>query len=486
MHFIISRRLLIPLLYLITALLIVNCSNRSKELPKNKSTLQKPSIQRDLHEIKSKGVLKAITIYSGTSYFLYKGEPMGFEYELLERYAKDLGVELEIIIAKNLDELFLLLNLGEGDIVAHGMTITEPRKELVDFTEYHYLTHQVLVQKKPDNWRKMKLHEIQRALVSDPVELIGDTVHVRNNSSYHHRLKNLSEEIGGKIIVDTLPGNLATDEIIKMVVDGKIKYTVADNNIASINSAYYPILDVKTPLSFSQRIAWAVRKNSPDLRDNLNNWINEFKSQVDYFVIYDRYFKNTRTNRRRVKSEFFSKNSGKISPYDDIVKKYSEKIGWDWRFVSSLIYQESRFDPKAKSWAGARGLMQLTKSTALEMGVKKVFNPEDNIKGGTRYLLNLWNRWEIIPDSIQRIKFVLASYNAGFNHIMDAKKLAAKFNADSEIWDDNVEVYILKLAYPNYYNDAVVNYGYLRGNETFSYVKEIFNRYDHYKQFIPL
>jgi len=165
---------------------------------------------KDLDEIKTDGILKAITIYSSTSYFLYKGQPMGFEYELLTRLAKSLDLKLEIVIAKNINELFTMLNRGEGDIVAHGMTVTEPRKEFVSFSNYHFLTHQVLIQRKPDNWRKLKLHQIKKKLVSNPIELIGDTVSVRAKTSYSHRLKNLSSEIGGKIFIDTIKGNIAT------------------------------------------------------------------------------------------------------------------------------------------------------------------------------------------------------------------------------------------------------------------------------------
>lgn len=441
---------------------------------------------KDLDEIKKDGVLRAITIYSGTSYFLYKGKPMGFEYELLTRLANSLGLRLEIIIAKNMNELFKMLNSGEGDIVAHGMTITEPRKEFVNFSNYHFLTHQVLIQRKPDNWRKMKLHQIKNRLISNSIELIGDTISVRARSSYYQRLNNLSSEIGGKINIDTLQGSLATDEIIKMVVDKKIKYTVADNNIALINSSYYPELDIGTPISFSQRIAWAVRKNSSKLLNEVNSWIDKTKKESDYHVIYNKYFKNKKSFRVRTKSEFYSKNSKKISKYDKLVKKYSGKIGWDWRLVSSLIYQESQFNPKAKSWVNAQGLMQIMSGTAKDMGVKKITDPEDNIRGGTKYLKELWGWWKEIPDSLERIKFVLASYNCGFGHVIDARKLAKKNNKNPNAWLENVNEYLLKLTYPQYYQDDVVKYGYVRGSEPYNYVEDIFERYAHYKKFIPI
>jgi membrane-bound lytic murein transglycosylase F len=463
-----------------TALILIFACNSGK-----KKETAKP-IKRDLEEIKEDGKLKAITIYSGTSYFLYRGQPMGFEYELLERFANELGLELEIIIAKDINSLFNRLNRGDVDIIAHGLTITSARRNKVDFTKSFYHTHQVLVQKKPDQWRKMKLHEIQRYLVNDAIELIGDTVSVRKNSSYYQRLKNLSEEIGGRIIIDTLPGSLATDEIIKQVVDGKIKYTVADNNIAQINASYYPILDVSVPVSFSQRIGWAVRPNSPKLLQQANKWITQLKDKVDYYVIYNKYFKNERNFRRRIRSDFYSLNKNKISKYDDLIKKYSANLPWDWRLTASLVYQESRFDPDASSWAGAKGLMQLMAPTAKDLGVSNRTSPEQSIKGGTRYLNQIWQRFDQISDSTQRIKFTMAAYNCGYGHVIDAQKLAEKRDFDKDRWDNNVDQMILALSYPKSYNDPVVKYGYVKGIEPYTYVDQIFKRYEHYTKFISL
>jgi len=476
------------ILLLLVILFISGCKN-DQEYPTDKDLhlrTKTPQVKKDLAEIKKDGVLKAITVYSETSYFLYRGQPMGFEYELVKRLADHLGLEVEIIIAQNINDLITMLNEGEGDIIAHGLTITKERKKYIDFTDYLYLTRQVLVQRKPENWRQKKLHEIQKELVSDAIELIGDTVSVRMNSSYHYRLKNLEKEIGGEIFIDTIAGKVSTGEIIKKVVDKEIKYTVADNNIAEIVASYYPILDVETPISFSQRIGWAVRNNSPVLYDTVNTWVKQIKKQTDYYVIYNNYFKNKRSFRARETSAFYSKNTGKISKYDDIIKKYAANIGWDWRFVSSLIYQESQFNPEAHSWAQAQGLMQLMPATAKELGVEDMTNPEDNIRGGTKYLNQLWEQWENIPDSIQRLKFTLASYNCGYYHVIDAQKLAEKYNDDPMKWDENVESYILKLSYPDYYNDKVVKYGYVRGIEPVTYVKQIFNRFEHYKKLISL
>ncbi len=449
-------------------------------------SITKPLIKRDLKDIKKDGVLNVIAIYNSTSYFLYKGEPMGFEYELLERMADDLGVELRIKIAKNIDELFDMLNKGEGDLIAYGLSITEPRKKVVNFTEHHYVTHQVLVQRKPDNWRSMSLHRIKDRLITDPLELIDETVYVRKNSSYYERLQNLMEEIGGKIYIEPVAGNKTTEEIIRMVVDGEIKYTISDYNIASINQTYYPILDIETSISFSQRIAWATRKNSPDLLKEVNKWITSAKKKSFYHVVYNKYFRNKKSYRRRIKSDFFSKNTGRISAYDDIIRQNAERIGWDWRLLSSLVYQESRFDPIDTSWTGAGGLMQLLPSTAAELGLTDLNDPTANVYAGTTYLKKLWNNWKNIPDTTQRLKFVMASYNCGLAHVRDAQRLAEAFEEDPLMWDDNVEDYMLKLSSQEFFTHPVVRYGFVRGREPYLYVKEIFLRYDHYRKFIPL
>jgi len=472
-------------LWLFTASLLVfltACGSKKERNGDREKTTEE--VEVDLPAIKERGTLQAITYYSSTSYFLYRGRPMGYEYELLERLAEDLNLDLEIVIAEDLDKEIRMLKTGKGDIIAHGLTITQDRKQRITFTEPHTTTHQVLVQKKPDNWRQMKLHEIRQQIVSDPVDLIGKKVYVRKNSSYYKRLQNLEEEMGGDIDIVEMPGDLTTEDLIRKVANGEIPYTVADYNIAAINKTYNPDLDISVSLSFSQRIAWAVRESSPELLKAVNEWIAKMKKQTEYYVIYNKYFKNSKSYRRRVKSDFFSMESGRISRYDDLIRQYADSVDLDWRLLSSLIYQESRFNPRTKSWAGARGLMQLMPATAREVGVTDLYNPERSIIGGTRYLEYLQELWKTeLPDSSQRIKFVLASYNAGPNHIKDARRLAHKYREDEDRWE-TIENYLLKLSNPKYYNDPVVKYGYVRGAEPVAYVEEIIRRYDHYRKFV--
>jgi len=474
---------IIPLLLLI--LMTLSCGNTTKDNEKYTEGYLSYDGQAEFKDIVEKGKLKAITTYSGTTYFLYRGRPMGFDYEMLQMFAKDIGVELEIVVARDENKLIEMLNSGEGDIIAYGYTITEERKQKIDFTEPLYLSHQVLVQRKPMRWRKMKLHNIHDKLIKNPVELIGATISVKKNSSYAQRILNLSEEVGGTIHIDTIPGSMTTDEIFKQIAQGKIKYSIVDQNVASIYSSDYPILDISTKMSFSQRIAWGVRKQSDKLKDTLNHWLKRAKKTVDYHVIYNKYFKNKRSFRKRVKSKFYSLNDNQISPYDDLIKKYSKKVGWDWRLVASIAYQESQFKPSNESWAGAKGLMQIMPRTAESLQITDPTDPEQSLRGGTAYLSELWEAHASISDSIQRIKFTLASYNAGLYHIKDAQRMAEYMELDPNVWDQNVEMALLKLDKPEYYNKKFIKYGFVRAKQPYHYVRDIFKRYAHYKAFIP-
>ena len=445
-----------------------------------------PLVDIDLKEIKKRGKLLALTAYHANSYFIYKGEPRGFEYELLELLAKHLGVALEIVLVKNLDGIFNDLNEGKGDIIAYNLAITKERRKRVGFSEPHSIIPQVLIQRLPDNWLEMKRHEIDKMLITNPIDLIGKRVHVRKGSSYYSRLVHLSDEIGGDIEIVEAPGEISTEELISKVARGEIDYTICDDNLARINRLYHSNIDIGTAISFPQRIAWAVRKNSPVLEAAVNSWLAQLKSGPIFNVIYNRYYQDERSIRQRVKSEYFSSNSDKISPYDDIIKTEAQKINWDWRILASQIYQESQFDPNAKSWMGARGLMQLMPKVAQEYGVKNITNPSQNIAAGVGYLKWLENYWRGIPDSLERMKFILASYNAGLGHVQDARKLAQKNKKDPNIWDGNVAEFMLKKAQEKYYTDEVVEFGYCRGEEPVNYVMEIFDRYEHYQKFITL
>ncbi|MEQ8519666.1 MAG: transporter substrate-binding domain-containing protein [Cytophagales bacterium] len=465
--------------------LLIACgseSNHSDLVDEGQLIIPEP-IDFGLQKIKERGKIIALIDNNSFSYFLYKGRPMGFEYELLKMLSEELKVELEIKIVKDIDKMFRMLNEGEGDIIAHNLTVTRERKEYVDFTRHLVLTKQVLVQRKPQGWRQMKVHNIKNKLIRTPLELIGKDVVVRKNSSFSKRLENLSDEIGGDINIIEADADVETDELIMRVVEGEIQYTVADKNVAMIIANEIPDIDISVELSTSQMIAWAVRKNADELLDTINNFINRKKQQATFNVLYRKYFNSV--NRKDVKKLLYSFYEKKISSYDEILKASADSLNWDWLLLASMAYQESRFDPKAKSWVGARGLMQVMPATAKGFGYsgESLYDPKQNLQMATKYIRKLDKMWsKTVKDSVQRIKFVLASYNVGPGHVIDARNLARKYDKDPTIWDENVEVMLLKKAYKKYYTDPSVKHGYCRCYEPYNYVREIFQRYKSYLQ----
>lgn len=410
---------------------------------------------------------------------------MGYEYELLQQLAKQLKVKLKIKVTTGVERAIEQLNAGEGDILAFPLTINKPRKEWITFSRPLFNTYQVLVQRKPGNWQKLSQEQIRARVIHSPSQLGEKEVYVIKGTSHEMRIRNLAEEIGSDIIIkeDTLVSE--SESLIRKVALGEIDYTIADHTMAQVNAAYYPNLDVKTVLSISQQIAWGVRKNSPDLLKAIDQWLTEIKRGPIFMVIYNRYFKSPRTSLIRMKSDYFSYGSNRLSPYDSLIKNGALKLGWDWRLLAAVVYQESKFIPTGESWAGARGLMQLMPETAKRFGAKNLYDPQQSIKAGVGYLKYLDKFWnKSVPDSIERLKFVLASYNAGLSHIIDAKKLTKKYDHDPSRWDGNVQKYLLKKTDPKFYRDPLVSAGYCKCEEPVNYIRDVLYRYEEYQAHI--
>jgi membrane-bound lytic murein transglycosylase F len=277
-----------------------------------------------------------------------------------------------------------------------------------------------------------------------------------------------------------------TENLISLVAKREIDYAVCDENIALVNSKYFPVLDVKTQLTSRQNLAWGVRKmKSEKLTELVNSWISTINSGNYYALLYAKYFNNYWSSYI-VRSDYYTLSTGKVSPYDLQIKSFSDTISWDWRLLASLIYQESRFNPTVTSQAGAYGLMQVMPATGRSLGIDIKSSPENNIRAGVRYIRYLQDFFsDKIPDEKERLKFVLAAYNAGEGNIIDAMKLAEKHGKDPLKWDDNVAYFLLRKTDPAYYKDPVVQFGYCRGYEPVNFVSEILTRYSEYKYIIP-
>ena len=467
--------------FLALTVLLFGCKSTDNDLNNRLPDRSEISaIDFDYDKIKERGYVIALIDNSSTGLFLYKGRAMGYEYDLLKMFTDSVGVNLKIEIVTNLEEAFEKLNRGEGDIMAYNLTVTKERKERISFTHYHNLVRLMLIQRKPDNWRDMKLHEIEKTLIRNPVDLIGKYVYVRYQSSYLDRLINLSDEIGGEIVIVEAGPETETEHIIELVAEGEIDYTVAEEDISMLNSTYFPNLDVKTAVSFPQQVAWGVRKNAPLLLDTLNQWIIEMRKHPDYYTVYNKYYKSTKSSRTRKRSTFSTMGGGLLSPYDQIIIDAADTLAWDWRLLAAQIFKESKFDPGAKSWAGAIGLMQLLPATAKDYGVTDLFDPDENIKAGVAHLVWLGDIWkEMIEDEDERVKFILASYNVGHGHVRDARRLAQKYGEDPNDWEIVAE-YLLKKSQPAYYNDPIVEFGYCRGMEPVQYVEVIYETFENY------
>lgn len=426
----------------------------------------------DLAQLKEKGEITAITLYSSTSYFQYKMQPMGYDYDLINAFAKSEGLKLNIKVAENVTKLTEMLEQGEGDIIAYPIPITNQLKKELLYCGREEMSSQVLVQQanKGDT------------ILKDVTELIGKKVYVKHGTKYQERLNNLNIELGGGIeIEDIRKDTVTTEDLIEMVSKGTIPYTVSDDKTALLNKTYFWNIDVSMKISFLQRSSWAVRKSSPHLAQAVDKWMSEKNSKSTYKSITKRYFE---LSKQPIQVPVSEVKNGVISPFDHLFKKYAKLIGWDWQILASIAYQESRFDTTVVSWAGAEGLMGIMPNTAKGLGVTphELKDPEVGVRTGVECLRRFNQGFSNITDPLEKIKFTLAAYNAGIGHIYDARKLAEKYGKDPSTWDNSVDEYIRLKSDPEYYNDPIVKHGYLRGKETFNYVKEVLERYKYYKE----
>jgi membrane-bound lytic murein transglycosylase F len=450
-------------------MLLTSCSS-TEELEK----FEGASVNIDLPEILQKGKLTVLAENSSTSFFIYRGKRMGFEYEILKEFCRELGVELEIKIVTNLDDLTKMLNDGEGDLVACNYAITKARTRKIDFSVPFLRVPQVLIQ------RKSKGKVLVGKLIRDPNELARKSVHVWKNSSYCMRLENLQEEIGDTIYISEEEGQVSSEELIEMVSKGVIDYTVAEENVAKLNKLFFDNLDVSTPVSVKQKIAFGLRKNSPLLKSRIDRWLKQFTSRNVFGYLNSKYFELKYLPSKSTDYVVNFRN-GRLSSYDLAFKRAAARHNWDWLLLASVAYKESRFNPNVQGFGGAFGMMQFMPSIGPLYGVFPSSSPEQQINGGMLKLSKDFRSWSSIPDRIQREKFTLATYNAGRSHVEDAQRLAKKYGLDPLKWDENVEVMMLNLSQAKYYRDPVVKNGALRGTRTYNYVRSIYKRYLEWK-----
>jgi membrane-bound lytic murein transglycosylase F len=308
--------------------LFISCSSEKE----NRTEVEvPPTKQVELPPTQTPGKLVALLENSVTSYYINKGYPRGFEYEMLSLFCKDHDLELDIRMVHNMDQLFDSLTDGSADILAANITVTGERKNFVSFSNPILRTRQVLIQRLPEGYKRMSSSKIKKRIVNDALDLEGRTVHVHNNTSYMTQLKNYVNSNGMNVNIVAIDPEEGIDDLIAEVAEGKYDFTILDENIASIYKKIYPNLHISIPISLSQNIAWAVKKDNARLLEMINQWQEENRGSTRWNMIYNKYFKYTSSEVKYLQNHISDLKTGELTPYDPLIQKYANQIEWDWR-----------------------------------------------------------------------------------------------------------------------------------------------------------
>ena len=414
---------------------------------------------RDWDRIMATGRLRMLTVNQPTTYYLWRGELLGFEYELVQAFATANDLELEVVVASDFGQLFEWLGAGRGDLVAASLVRTEEREAMgMRFTRPYLLVRETFV--------------TAGSPVVDLAALSGRRVTVNPLTSYAVTLKSLAKDaVFGLDFAD-----LSTTVILDAVVAGDIDVTLVDGHRAALEATFDPRLSLGLALEPEQGLRWAVASANTELFKRLDSFIAENYRGYDFNVLHRKYFVN---KRRMARQQEHRVTGDALSPFDEIVKPLAEEAGFDWRLIVAQMYQESGFDPDRVSFAGAEGLLQVLPRTAAELGVDPgmLADPHVGIAAGVGYLAWTRERFPDLPVG-EQLWFALGAYNAGAGHIRDGRRLARRLDLNGSLWFDNVEQAMLRLAEPEYAKESV--YGYVRGTEVTRYVREIRDRYGAY------
>lgn len=461
------RALLIPIVSVFLLSLAISCSNTGT---------QKETAGADVSDTVSTVInrypdtLKVATLYSPLSYFLYRGDTMGYDYNLVTAFAQAKNLTLDIEVVPNLERAVEMLDSGFIDLIAYEVPVTaEYRPDVYPCGPTTY-NNQVLVQ---------RTDIADSARITDVADLVGRDVWVERNSKFQYRLENLDQELGGGIKIHPIDRDtLIPQDLIEMVSTGEIPLTIVDSETARLNKTYFRNVDISVEVSFSQRSSWGVSPDRKWLGDSISAWFDAEGTRRTNEQLLKRYFELSRSLPSNVVIDL---SKGRISPYDELFKKYAPEIGWDWRLLAAQGFIESQFRNDVVSWAGARGIMQIMPSTARSYGVNPddLVDPELSIRLAVKIIKALDELvGRSVKDPNERKKFVIAAYNSGGAHILDAIALAKKHNMNPQVWNGNVADALMMKSDARYYNDPVVRYGYFRGTQTTNYVREVFEFYN--------
>jgi len=443
---------------------LVNEINRYIQL-EHMADVTERSYVDDFDQIKKRKVVRVLLRNNAASYFLYRGELIGFEYELAQEFARYHGLRLEVVVPPSHREFSTWLLDGKVDMAMGFLQPSELHRGLgIEFTQPYHYAHQHMVVAKDDPAKQLS-------------DLDHYTISVRRDSGYWATLTKLQQQ-GAGFDLQATRDNIETEQLIQKVASGDLQATMADEQILDIELV--KSVGVRSAFTLGQEIphAIAVRAGNPLLEDALDEFIKRIYKGEFYNVLYHKYFKSKRSVLKLAKGRVIDTHTGQISPFDELVQKYAERYGFDWRLITAQMYQESGFNPKAKSFSGASGLMQLMPRTAHSLGFKNIDKPGDNIQAGIKYMDWLRDRFDKELPIAERLWFSLAAYNAGAGHVHDARRLAGQMGLDPDRWFANTETAILLLAQKEYSSKA--RYGFVNGEEPFNYVRNIKQRFEAY------
>ena len=413
-----------------------------------------------LEEIKNSAQLVILTRNAPTTYYYNKdGNLAGPEHELTQDFAKALGVNAVYKVYDSTQEIITALSKGEGHIAASGLTITPARQQQFDFSNsYQKISEQLVCHRK--SRRISRLEDIPGHDIAVPV----DTSYISTLKKLHSTLPNLEWQ--------ALP-SVTSRKLMEKVWKRKLECTVADSNIVDINQRYYPELWVELDLVKSS-LAWMIPTGNPELQTAINKWLDGYKGDklsklmekyYGYIDVFD--YVDTRVFMRRIKERY--------PKYKKMFDHAAEKNNISPGLLAAISYQESHWNPRAKSPTGVRGIMMLTQPVAKSLGVTDRLDPEQNIYAGAKYLIKMHNLIKEEVGEPDRTWMALASYNIGRGHFHDAQILARKLGKNPHQWRDMKEVLPL-LQEKKYYKD--LRYGYARGNEPVRYVARVRHYHD--------
>ncbi|MGE3388618.1 MAG: transporter substrate-binding domain-containing protein [Gammaproteobacteria bacterium] len=411
---------------------------------------------RNFTQIRRRGVLRIGTRVDPRNYFVARGKPSGYEFELATAFANAHGLKLQILTATRDEQLVGWVKEGAVDVVTTRIDGSLVRGEPgVSFSRiYHHTSYVLLTSTDAPLYNVADLKGRRVGAYADSAELRATRSAVANTGLI-------------PIAVDrALPAGALLDRVVARAIDAVVVDAETAREVIAANPGLVSGLSLPSRVNYR----WLVRTGDPRLKRAIDRFITAPGTRRLDAVLTGRYLVP------RHATQLAGKGS-RISPFDALLRTYAERYDFDWRLIAAQAYQESRFDPRAESTGGAKGLMQMLPGTARALGFRNILEPESAIHAGVKYLYKLRNEFDAEVPAGERTWFALAAYNAGYARVARARRLAARLNLDPNRWFGNVETAMMKFARPD--NGGKPQRGY---GQAIIYVRQIQSLYSTYLQ----